>query len=353
MGLPQACSGLMYSSLPRSAPASVMRGLAGRLGDAEVGELHVALERDQDVLRADVAVDDQHGLARARPSCGARTRGPSRPGSTISTREVERHAQARARVARRRMVRRSRPVHVLHGDVVALVDLAEVEDLDDVRVGEAGDHLGLVDEHVHEFLVVREVGQDALDRHHLLEPLDARCAWPGTPRPCRPRPPARAAGRARRRGCRPAPTGAERGPRHRAIRARRRGGASSMRRGGRGAARRPAYASSARAARSRPGPASPPACGPAAGTWRVRLASCVSPSASSGCRTERRRPRWQLEDVTERLASAGSGARVRRGRRRDVGRFIAAFAGAPAVLLQHLQVVRGRIRRPVGQGLVR
>ena len=62
---------------------------------------------------------------------------------------------------------------VLHGDVVAAVDLSEVEDLDDVRMREAGDHLGLVDEHVHEFLVVREVGQDPLHRHDLLEPLDA------------------------------------------------------------------------------------------------------------------------------------------------------------------------------------
>jgi len=39
---------------------------------------------------------------------------------------------------------------------------------------EAGHHLGLGDEHVHELLVVREVGQDALDRHHLLEPFHPR-----------------------------------------------------------------------------------------------------------------------------------------------------------------------------------
>ena len=56
--------------------------------------------------------------------------------------------------------------------------LAEVEDLDDVRMGEAGHHLGLVDEHVHELLVVGQVGQDALDRHHLLEPLDAGALGP-------------------------------------------------------------------------------------------------------------------------------------------------------------------------------
>ena len=62
---------------------------------------------------------------------------------------------------------------VLHGDEVALVDLPEVEDLHDVRVGEAGHHLGLVHEHVHELLVVGEVGQDALDRQGLLEARDA------------------------------------------------------------------------------------------------------------------------------------------------------------------------------------
>ena len=70
------------------------------------------------------------------------------------------------------------PVHVLHRDVVALLQLAEVEHLDDVRVGEAGHHLGLVDEHVHELLVVGEVGQDALDRDDLLEPFHARALGP-------------------------------------------------------------------------------------------------------------------------------------------------------------------------------
>ena len=58
---------------------------------------------------------------------------------------------------------------VLHGDEVALLDLPEVEDLHDVRVGEAGHHLGLVHEHVQELLVVGEVGQDALDGQGLLE----------------------------------------------------------------------------------------------------------------------------------------------------------------------------------------
>jgi len=65
-------------------------------------------------------------------------------------------------------------VHVLHRDVVALLDPAEVEDLHDARVGEARHHLGLVHEHVEELLVVREVGQDAFERHDLLEALDAR-----------------------------------------------------------------------------------------------------------------------------------------------------------------------------------
>jgi len=63
-------------------------------------------------------------------------------------------------------------VHILHRDVVGLLEATQVVDLDDARMREAGDHLGLVDEHVHELLVVREVRQDAFDRDDLLEALD-------------------------------------------------------------------------------------------------------------------------------------------------------------------------------------
>ena len=73
-------------------------------------------------------------------------------------------------------------MHVLHRDEVGVGRstlggisgrLAEIEDLNDVRVRQAHGELGLVDEHVHELLAPRELGQDALDDEDLLEALDA------------------------------------------------------------------------------------------------------------------------------------------------------------------------------------
>ena len=53
------------------------------------------------------------------------------------------------------------------------VGVADVEDLDDVRVVEARGEPRLVEEHLDELLVLREVRQHALDRDVLLEPLNA------------------------------------------------------------------------------------------------------------------------------------------------------------------------------------
>src|SRR5262249_44135268 len=61
----------------------------------------------------------------------------------------------------------------LHGDVVRLADLAEVEDVRDVHVRELPGDLGFVDEHLHQLLVRREPGQDHLQGDELLEALDA------------------------------------------------------------------------------------------------------------------------------------------------------------------------------------
>src|SRR5262249_27755654 len=63
------------------------------------------------------------------------------------------------------------PPDVLEGDVVERVDHAEVEDLRDVGVVQLDGDLGLVDEHGDEVLVLRDAGEDALHRHHALEPL--------------------------------------------------------------------------------------------------------------------------------------------------------------------------------------
>ena len=74
--------------------------------------------------------------------------------------------------ARVRIVLEIFAFHELHRDVVGLVDLAQVEDLDDVRVRQRGHHLGLFDEHLDELLVARQVREDPLDGDHLLEAFD-------------------------------------------------------------------------------------------------------------------------------------------------------------------------------------
>jgi len=51
--------------------------------------------------------------------------------------------------------------------------MAQIEDLDDVLVGQERGELRFVDEHRNEFGILGQVGKDALDRHHLFKTLQA------------------------------------------------------------------------------------------------------------------------------------------------------------------------------------
>src|SRR6185437_9478317 len=63
------------------------------------------------------------------------------------------------------------PLHVLHGDEVGPVRLAELVDLDDVRVQQQRRDLRLSDEHRLEVARLREAGEDPLQDQLALEPL--------------------------------------------------------------------------------------------------------------------------------------------------------------------------------------
>jgi hypothetical protein len=65
---------------------------------------------------------------------------------------------------------------VFHGDEIAVADLTEIVDLDDVGMIELRGELRLVEEHPHEALLVAQVRADALQHHRLLEALHARLA---------------------------------------------------------------------------------------------------------------------------------------------------------------------------------
>ena len=147
------------------------RRLAGRLGDAEVDELDLALVADEHVLRRDVAVDEVQ-LAPLPVALVVRVVEPLADlhHDVTGQRDRQRLAAAAHAVEDRAEIA---PVDVLERDEVALLDLPEVEDLGDVRVLQLHGDLRLVDEHRDELFVLRDVRQDALDRQQALEALDA------------------------------------------------------------------------------------------------------------------------------------------------------------------------------------
>ncbi len=75
--------------------------------------------------------------------------------------------------ARARRRREGVALHVLHDDVVALLARADLEDGDDVRVVDPRGEARLLEEHLDELGLAREVGVKALDRDEALKAADA------------------------------------------------------------------------------------------------------------------------------------------------------------------------------------
>ena len=131
--LPERLLGRHVRYLPLDAAGAGLIGeLHATLRDAEIDELHVAGERNEHVVRRDVAVHDPEMIAREVAL---------RVGVGQSRAESDGHRQ---RVLDRECARTllelalDRPkvlaVHVFHGDEVRAVDLPDVVDLHDVRV---------------------------------------------------------------------------------------------------------------------------------------------------------------------------------------------------------------------------
>ncbi len=163
----------------RHVPGCLVERPAG-LRDAELGDLDLAFERHEHVLRRDVAMHDAerpHALV-APPVRVIEPLGHLRRDVRAHLDRKRQLLAPRAREDRREV----QAVHVLHRDVirvgltfaggVAGRRLPEIEDLDDVRVRETNGELRLVHEHVDEVLAARELGQDSLDDEDLLEALD-------------------------------------------------------------------------------------------------------------------------------------------------------------------------------------
>ena len=125
-------------------------GALGRLGDAEVGDLHPAVAGEQHVGRLDVAVDE-----------------PGPVGGVERLGDLGGQPGRLPRVDRRRVVEalaQRAPGHQLHHDRLGAVLRAGVVDRDDARVGEAGGGDRLLAEPGDEAVVGGEVGVEQLHR---------------------------------------------------------------------------------------------------------------------------------------------------------------------------------------------
>ena len=133
-----------------------MRGVE-RPCDAEVGDLHLAVASDEDVGRLDVAV---HHAARVG-------RGES---ERDGDRRVDRTVGADAPLGAEHLGEAA-PVDVLHDDVVGAGRLAPVVDAHDVGVVEVRRGLRLTPEPLDERRVLRELGEEHLQRDRTVEQL--------------------------------------------------------------------------------------------------------------------------------------------------------------------------------------
>ena len=144
--------------------------LPGRLGDAEVDDLDLAFIAHQHVLWADVAMDDVEGVAQGVGLVVGVVEAFAHLHRDIAG-HIDADLLAEASVAFEQAAA-VEPGDVLHGDEVAAIRFAEIENLSDVGVVQPPGDLGLVDEHRDELGVLGDCTQDPFDRQQALESLD-------------------------------------------------------------------------------------------------------------------------------------------------------------------------------------
>ncbi|EAU69839.1 NTR [Stigmatella aurantiaca DW4/3-1] len=143
----------------------------GRLGDAEVRELHFARDGDHHVGRVDVAVDDVEGP----PHRIQLVMGIGEPfGHLLDDEDPLPQAHGHGHAGRGALERAEvLSIHEFHHHVVLAAHLAEIKHLQDIGVLQRNGELGLAQEQLHELAILRQGRQHALDGHGLLEPLCA------------------------------------------------------------------------------------------------------------------------------------------------------------------------------------
>ena len=128
----------------------------------EIDELDLAIARQHDVARRQVAMDHAIALAMRVIEAIEHTPGDPRGDGRLHPRALGGHALGEP-------VQR-RPIDVVHRDEIRVIDHAELVDRHDVAVCERDQRLGLGDEQVDEVSLAREPRMDLLDHDRFLEP---------------------------------------------------------------------------------------------------------------------------------------------------------------------------------------
>jgi hypothetical protein len=140
-----------------------LAGLGGRLGHAEVDELHLARGGHQDVLRGHVAMHEPQGLPLGIAPVVRMVQALAHFHHDVAG-QGRRHA-----LAALAHPLQNRPhvlaVDVLHGEERGLPHLPQLQDGHDVGVMELLGDARLVEEHLHELRIAGDGRQDALDGH--------------------------------------------------------------------------------------------------------------------------------------------------------------------------------------------
>jgi hypothetical protein len=148
--------------LPLQEPRERAREALLRLGEAQVGDLHVALEADEHVARHQIAVHEAQVLAVGRAEL---VRG--REASAHAEREEHHHALAEHLARVEHGLHEPRERHALHeldGEERALRVVAPAHHLDHVGAVQRGREPHLVEELVGEGRIFRDVRVQALHR---------------------------------------------------------------------------------------------------------------------------------------------------------------------------------------------
>ena len=160
LGRHEAQLSLGHADLRQVRPVSGAR-------DAEVEQLHRALGRHHHVRGGDVAV---HQVERAALVVGELVRVGERLAEL--SHDAKRGGEGEGHLlvpGLQHQVRERHARHMFHGDEVLALDLAQLEDLADVRVGEPRCQPRLVEEHLDEPRVAQQFGEHALDHQLLAE----------------------------------------------------------------------------------------------------------------------------------------------------------------------------------------